>query len=313
MTTAMSVFDALPARLQDPVVLTAPFLILLIVLEWIAARKLLTTSAPAADDSRNAPGAHFGPDTIASLSTGLVSLVTGATWKTIAAIGYAAIYTYVAPWHLSPHQWYTWVIAVLGLDLIYCVDHRIAHRVRLIWAAHQPHHSSEYFNLATAVRVEWNKSGEIIMFAILPLLGVPPWVVFFSWSINLTYQFWVHTERIGKLPRWYEYLFNTPSHHRVHHGMDQMYLDKNFGGILIIWDRMLGTFQAEEFRPHYGLTKPVHTFNIWKLQTNEYAAIVRDWRSATRLRDRLGYVFGPPGWKPQTAANQETGRLAKSA
>lgn len=125
-------------------------------------------------------------------------------------------------------------------------------------------------------------------------------MVFCSWSLNLIYQFWVHTERIDRLPRWFEFVFNTPSHHRVHHGMDPVYLDKNYGGILIIWDRLFGSFQPELFRPHYGLTKRVDTFNIWKLQTREYVAIVRDWRSATRLRDRLGYVFGPPGWEPRT-------------
>jgi sterol desaturase/sphingolipid hydroxylase (fatty acid hydroxylase superfamily) len=136
----------------------------------------------------------------------------------------------------------------------------------------------------------------------LPLLGVPPWMVFVSFSINLVYQFWIHTERIGKLWRPIEFVFNTPSHHRVHHGMDQEYLDKNYGGILIIWDRVFGTFQRELFRPHYGLTKPVDTFNIWKLQTREYAAIGHDVRAARGVRDKLGYIFGPPGWTPASVA-----------
>ncbi len=198
-------------------------------------------------------------------------------------------------------RWYTWVIAIFGVDLLYYAYHRIAHRVRLIWATHQAHHSSEYFNFATALRQKWNNSGEILMWIPLPLLGLPPWMVFFSWSLNLIYQFWVHTERIGKLPRPFEFVFNTPSHHRVHHGMDKVYLDKNYGGIFIIWDRLFGSFQPELFRPHYGLTKQVDTFNIWNLQTREYVAIARDWRSANRLRDRLGYVFGPPGWAPRMA------------
>ncbi|MCX6480647.1 MAG: sterol desaturase family protein, partial [Mycobacterium sp.] len=150
--------------------------------------------------------------------------------------------------------------------------------------------------------------GEIIMWAPLPLLGVPPWMVFTSFSISLVYQFWIHTERIGKLPRAIEFIFNTPSHHRVHHGMDPQYLDRNYGGILIIWDRLFGTFQPELFRPHYGLTtkglttkaltEPVTTFNIWTLETREYVAIARDVRSATGWRERLGYIFGPPGWEP---------------
>src|SRR5258707_438316 len=119
-----------------------------------------------------------------------------------------------------------------------------------------------------------------------------------SISIDLIYQFWIHTERIGKLWRPIEFIFNTASHHRVHHGMDQQYLDKNYGGIFILWDRLFGSFQAETTRPHYGLTKQVDTFNIWKLQTHEYVAIARDVRRATRWRDRLSYIFRPPGSEP---------------
>jgi sterol desaturase/sphingolipid hydroxylase (fatty acid hydroxylase superfamily) len=112
-------------------------------------------------------------------------------------------------------------------------------------------------------------SGEILIWIPLPLLGVPPWIVFASLSVNLVYQFWVHTERIDRLWRPIDFVFNTPSRHRVHHGMDAEYLDKNYGGILIVWDRLFGTYCDEAFRPHYGLTKPVNTFNIWTLQTRE--------------------------------------------
>jgi sterol desaturase/sphingolipid hydroxylase (fatty acid hydroxylase superfamily) len=283
--------------MRDPVLFAIPFFLLLLVLEWTAARKL--ERLEAAD--RPGSGAYQTRDALTSISMGLVSIATTAAWKTLALLGYAAIYEYVAPWHLSAARWYTWVIAILGVDLLYYAYHRIAHRVRLIWATHQAHHSSQYFNFATALRQKWNNSGEVLLWTPLPLLGLPPWMVFFSWSLNLIYQFWVHTERIGKLPRPFEFVFNTPSHHRVHHGMDQLYLDKNYGGIFIIWDRLFGSFQAELFRPHYGLTKQVDTFNIWNLQIREYVAIARDWRSANRLRDRLGYVFGPPGWVPQAA------------
>jgi sterol desaturase/sphingolipid hydroxylase (fatty acid hydroxylase superfamily) len=291
----------LPSEIRDPVLFAIPFFLLLLILEWTAARTLQRIESATADTPQAPAGAYLTPDSWASISMGLVSIATSAGWKTLALIGYTAIYAYVAPWHLSPTQWYTWVIALVGVDQLYYGYHRIAHRVRLIWATHQAHHSSEYYNFATAVRQKWNNSGEILMWLPLPLLGLPPWMVYFSWSLNLIYQFWVHTERIDKLPRPIEFVFNTPSHHRVHHGMDKPYLDKNYGGILIIWDRLFGTFQAEVFRPHYGLTKKVDTFNIWKLQTREYVAIVRDWQTATRLRDRLGYVFGPPGWVPREA------------
>ncbi|OBJ48779.1 sterol desaturase family protein [Mycobacterium asiaticum] len=305
MSGVTGFFSALPAEMRDPVLFAIPFFLFLLTLEWAAARKLEKFDAAAATDDSPAPrpssGAYLTRDSMASISMGLVSIATTAAWKALALFGYAAIYAYLAPWHLPATKWYTWVIAILGVDLLYYTYHRVAHRIRLIWATHQAHHSSQYFNFATALRQKWNNSGEILMWIPLPLLGLPPWLVFFSWSLNLIYQFWVHTERIDKLPRWFEFIFNTPSHHRVHHGMDQLYLDKNYGGIFIIWDRMFGSFQKELFRPHYGLTKQVDTFNIWKLQTHEYLAIARDWRSARRFRDRLGYVFGPPGWTPRTS------------
>ena len=155
--------------------------------------------------------------------------------------------------------------------------------MRLIWATHQAHHSSQYFNFATALRQKWNNSGDVFLRVPLPLFGVPPWMVFASFSINLVYQFWIHTERIGKLWRPIEFVFNTPSHHRVHHGMDQQYLDKNYGGILILWDRLFGSFQARDRPAALRVDQTGGHFNIWKLQTHEYVAIARD----VRPRDAL--------------------------
>lgn len=297
-----NLLSMLPLQMRDPVLFAIPFFLLLLVLEWAAAQKLKSTETAITAKARPASGAYLAHDSAASILMGLVSIATTAGWKTLALFGYTAIYSYVALWHLPVAQWYTWVLAITGIDLLYYTYHRIAHRVRLIWATHQAHHSSEYFNFATALRQKWNNSGEILMWIPLLLLGIPPWMLFFGFSINLIYQFWVHTERVGKLPPLFEFVFNTPSHHRVHHGMDKVYLDKNYGGILIIWDRLFGTFQPELFRPHYGLTKQAGTFNIWILQTREYMAIARDWRSAACLRDRLGYVFGPPGWQPRAAS-----------
>jgi sterol desaturase/sphingolipid hydroxylase (fatty acid hydroxylase superfamily) len=286
--------DVLPPQMRDPVLFAIPFFLLLLIVEWTAARKLEHLE----DDDRAPAGAYQRRDAWASISMGLVSVATTGAWKFVALLGYAALYAYVAPWHLPSSAWYTWVIAILGVDLLFYAYHRMAHRVRLVWATHQAHHSSRYFNFATALRQKWNNSGEILLWVPLPLLGVPPWMVFASFSLNLVYQFWVHTERIDRLWRPIEFVFNTPSHHRVHHGMDAEYLDKNYGGILILWDRLFGTYADETFRPHYGLTKQVDTFNIWTLQTHEYAAIARDVRRATRWRHRFGYAFGPPGWAP---------------
>ena len=285
---------ALPEQMRDPVLVAVPFFVLLLVVEWAAARTL-----DRAESGGRAPaGAFDARDAWASIAMGLVSIGTTAAWKLLALLGYAALFAYLAPWHLSADRWYTWLIAIIGVDLLFYTYHRICHRVRLIWATHQAHHSSEYYNFATALRQKWNNSGEIVAWIPLPLLGIPPWVVFASFSVNLIYQFWVHTERIDKLWRPIEFVFNTPSHHRVHHGCDPQYLDRNYGGILIVWDRLFGTYQDELFRPKYGLTKPVDTFNIWTLQTHEYVAIARDVRGASGWADRMRYVFGPPGWQP---------------
>ena len=284
--------DVLPPMMHDPVTYAIPFFLIMLIIEWVSAGKLVH------DEAERAPaGSYLRPDAWASIKMGLVSIATSGVLNAVALLGYAALYVYVAPWHLPAMAWYTWAIAIVGVDILYYFYHRIAHRVRLIWATHQAHHSSQYFNFATALRQKWNISGDVFLRALLPLFGVPPWMVFASFSINLIYQFWIHTERIGKLWRPIEFIFNTPSHHRVHHGMDQQYLDKNYGGIFILWDRLFGSFKAETVRPNYGLTKQVDTYNIWTLQTHEYAAILRDVRRAA-WRDKLGYAFGPPGWEP---------------
>ncbi|MFC9518995.1 sterol desaturase family protein [Nocardiaceae bacterium NPDC056970] len=307
--TLTTAWGSLLEPLGDPVTLAIPAFVVFLGLEWFAARKLEETEIR---DGRAHPpsGGYEFRDARASISMGLVSIATTAFWKFLALIGYSAIWVYLAPWHMPANAWYTWVILLVGIDLLYYTYHRMAHRIRLIWATHQAHHSSEYFNFATALRQKWNNSGEILMWIPLPLIGIPPWMIFVGFSVSLVYQFFVHTERVDKLPRPIEFVFNTPSHHRVHHGCDPEYLDRNYAGILIVWDRMFGTFRAEQQRPTYGLTKPVGTYDIWKLQTHEYAAIGRDVRAAQSWRDRLGYVFGPPGWAPSGAgqAHQEVDR-----
>lgn len=298
MLSVPELWNALPQPLRDPVALAIPFFLLFLVLEGAAARHL---AAPEVDDAgRTHPpaGGYERRDARASISMGLVSVATSAAWKALALVGYAAIYVYLAPWHLPADAWYTWVILIVGVDFLFYWYHRIAHRVRIVWATHQAHHSSEYFNFATALRQKWNNSGEIVMWIPLPLIGIPPWMVFVGFSVNLVYQFFVHTEHVDRLPRPIEFVFNTPSHHRVHHGCDPEYLDKNYAGILVVWDRMFGTYQEETHRPTYGLTKPVGTYNIVTLQGHEYAAIGRDVAAADTWRARFGYVFGPPGWRP---------------
>ncbi|MEO7397097.1 MAG: sterol desaturase family protein [Ilumatobacteraceae bacterium] len=188
--------------------------------------------------------------------------------------------------------------AMLVWDLLYYWNHRFMHEVRVLWANHVSHHSSERYNLSTALRQPWSGLTMAWVYAPMPLLGFPAKVTFRAGQLNLLYQYWIHTEAIDRLPAVVERVFNTPSHHRVHHGANQQYLDKNYGGILIVWDKLFGTFEPEVRRIKYGLTKNIATYNPLRIAYHEYAAIARDVRATAGLRHKLGHVFGRPGWAP---------------
>ncbi|MFD8102566.1 sterol desaturase family protein [Nocardia fluminea] len=237
-------------------------------------------------------------DSRTSIAMGLGSLVSILVFKVATLVVFVFLWSVVALWHVPTDTWWYWPLLMVVVDLAWYVNHRFSHRVRIGWAAHQAHHSSEYFNLGTALRQKWNPWSEAIFWVPLPLLGFAPWTIYVAFMLNLIYQFFIHTEAVGTLPRPIEYLLNTPSHHRVHHGSDPEYLDKNYGGILIVWDRIFGSFQQEMHTPRYGLTTPVDTYNLLRLQYHEYGNIIRDVRQAKRFRDKLGYTFAPPGWQP---------------
>jgi sterol desaturase/sphingolipid hydroxylase (fatty acid hydroxylase superfamily) len=190
------------------------------------------------------------------------------------------------------------VSAMVLWDLLYYWDHRIMHEVRVFWANHVSHHSSERYNLSTALRQPWSGLSMAWVFAPMPLLGFPAHVTRRAGQLNLLYQYWIHTEAVDRLPKPLEAVLNTPSHHRVHHGANHQYLDKNYGGILIIWDRLFGTFEPEVRRVKYGLTKNISTYNPVRIAYHEYAQIARDVRAASGLRSKLRHVFGRPGWAP---------------
>jgi sterol desaturase/sphingolipid hydroxylase (fatty acid hydroxylase superfamily) len=280
--------------LQNPVTYAVPFFLLTILVE-LAALKWLDHDT--AFDARAVSG-YDATDTRTSMLMGLGSLVSTLLFKVGAFVVYNAVFVYLAPFALAMDTWWSWVVAIAAVDLAYYFSHRFVHRVNIGWAAHQAHHSSEYMNFGTALRQKWNPWFEFFFFLPLPFLGIAPWVIYLAFGFNLIYQFFVHTELVDKLWWPIELVLNTPSHHRVHHGSDPEYLDKNYAGILIVWDRLFGSFVEEKRRPTYGLTKPVETYNLLKLQYGDYAQIVRNVRAATSLRDRLGYLFGPPGWQP---------------
>lgn len=197
--------------------------------------------------------------------------------------------------------------AVLAWDFLYYWDHRFMHTSRYMWAIHVVHHSSEHYNLSTALRQPVAEAfGTFVPFGALCLFGIRPSLVETARGINLLYQYWIHTEAIGRLgPP--EAVLNTPSHHRVHHGSNKQYLDRNHGSILIVWDRLFGTFEPEGERVVYGLTKNINTFAPGRIATHEYAAILRDVASATSWRERLSYVIRGPGWATEHRASVASG------
>ncbi len=233
-------------------------------------------------------------DTISSLAMGIGNVLINLLAKSLVIGAYYLIYSF--HWFDLGWAWWVWGLAFFGEDLTYYWYHRKAHEIRYFWASHVVHHSSQKYNLGTALRQTWTGSisGSFVFWLWMPLLGFHPVMIAALQSISLLYQFWIHTEAINKLPRPIEFIFNTPSHHRVHHGSDLKYLDRNHAGVLIIWDRIFGTFQAEEERPTYGLTKNIHTFNPLRIATHEWADMLRDLKRYPQ--HARGYLFGPPGW-----------------
>jgi sterol desaturase/sphingolipid hydroxylase (fatty acid hydroxylase superfamily) len=198
------------------------------------------------------------------------------------------------------------VILLIGQDFCYYWLHRCSHRIRWFWATHAIHHSSNDLNLAASYRFGWTGrlSGASIFYLPLVLAGFAPDAVFIAAGINLLYQFWLHAEWIPKLG-WLEYVLNTPSHHRVHHAANPEYLDHNYGGILIIFDRLFGTFVCErdDVPCRYGLVEPLRSNNPVIIAFHEWAALMRDLMRARTWRERWSYLFGPPGWRPDTQAS----------
>nr|WP_291840612.1 sterol desaturase family protein [Candidatus Microthrix sp.] len=188
--------------------------------------------------------------------------------------------------------------AMMAWDFLYYWDHRWMHEVRLLWANHVSHHSSERYNLSTALRQPWSGILTHWVFLPMPLLGFTPAMTSKAGLYNLLYQYWVHTEAIDRLPAPVEAVMNTASHHRVHHGANPQYLDKNYAGIFIVWDKLFGTFEPEVRKVKYGLTKNIDTFNPMRIAYHEFADIARDIRAATGVRNKLGHIFGRPGWTP---------------
>ncbi len=266
-----------------------PFFVLLLVLEALSFRH-------ARDDADDLIG-YDAKDTRTSLLLGTGNVIINVAWKLVVLAIFVAVYE-LSPLRLDPGDWWVWVLLFFADDFSYYWFHRISHESRFFWASHVVHHSSTHYNLSTALRQTWVPMTYFPFWLWMPAVGFEPWMVLLAQSWSLIYQFWIHTERVRKLPRFLEGFLNTPSHHRVHHGSNQVYLDRNYGGILIIWDRLFGTWEPEGERVRYGLTKNINTFNPVRAAFHEYIAMWHDIRRARRLRDRLGVLYHGPGWAP---------------
>lgn len=236
-------------------------------------------------------------DTAASLSMGMGMMLISLATKPPVFLLYAFLNRF-ALFHME-YQWWVWPLAFFADEISYYMFHRLSHECRLFWASHVVHHSSQRYNLGTALRQSWTSMFTgWIFWAWMPLVGFRPMVIMTMQAVSLIYQYWIHTELIrstGPLER----IINTPSHHRVHHGSNPRYVDRNHGGTLIIWDRMLGTFEPESEKVEYGLTTNIHTYNPVRIAFHEWADMLRDVRHARTWRERWKYVFGSPGWKPE--------------
>ena len=264
-----------------------PFFILLLLVEAMTYRHLQADELVGYDFE----------DTRTSLLMGTGNVVVNVVWKLAVVTVYAALYE-LTPLRLDADHWWVWVLLFFGDDLAYYWFHRVSHESRVFWASHVVHHSSQHYNLSTALRQTWVPMTYLPFWLPLLLLGFAPWMVLLAQSWSLIYQFFLHTERVGRLPRPLEAVLNTPSHHRVHHGANEQYLDRNYGGILVVWDRLFRSFEPEGERVQYGLTTNLTTFNPVKVAFHEYGALWRDVRSARSWRVRWNLLLRGPGYKP---------------
>jgi sterol desaturase/sphingolipid hydroxylase (fatty acid hydroxylase superfamily) len=279
-----------------PVIIYAiPFFVLAMLLEFFVA------------STKNIKS-YTAKDAFSSIAMGLGNVFIGLVSKLFI---FAALYYVYENFRVFtiPITWWSFIILIFLDDFSYYWFHRTSHENRFFWASHVVHHSSKHYNLSTALRQTWTGSFYSFIFWLwLPLIGFHPGIIIFQMSISLLYQFWIHTELIQKTPKWIEFFFNTPSHHRVHHGSNPIYLDRNHAGILIIWDKLFGTFQPElkSEKVKYGLVVNIKTYNPIFIAFNEWGALFKDLNTKNiSVRDRIRYLYKPPGWK-----HDGTGKLS---
>lgn len=261
------------------IIYAAPVMFILVLIEWYIRTRELKE--------------HYDEkDGFSALAIGIGNIFVSALVKAI-LFGIVLFFYNQVPWFIPP-VWWSYILCVIAIDFCRYWSHRITHEQRFWWATHVTHHNSEQYNFTVGFRLSWTQHLKIIFFIPVALMGFHPVVFFIANQIEVLYQFWLHTELIKKLPRPIEYIFTTPSHHRVHHGTNEKYLDKNYGSTFIIWDRMFGTFQPEEEKVDYGILKPVDSYNPVWLVFHEWVDIFNDLKKYRTPRAWWRILFGGP-------------------
>lgn len=269
----------------NPIVIAIPVYFLLIGVEFIVLGQKATKS-------------YRLKDAITNINCGVVSQITGAFLMVALFNAYIYFEEHYGLFDI-PFVWWAFPLAFVYFDFMYYWAHRLSHEINLFWGGHSVHHQSEEYNLTVALRQSSTQILWTFLFYLpIALTGVDPVVFISAQGINLVYQFWIHTESIKKMPRWFEAVFNTPSHHRVHHARNPKYIDKNHGGTLIIWDRLFGTFIKEEEQPTYGITKPLKSWNPVWANFAHYHEIYKDFKQIHSFKDKMRLLVNKPGWRP---------------
>jgi alkylglycerol monooxygenase len=270
---------------ERAIALAVPFFFLLIGVEILVAR-------------RQGRDVYRLNDSLNNLGLGITEQMAGVFVKVALFGGYLFLYEHYSLFVIPGDSLLAWIAMFLGVDLCYYWFHRATHEVAVLWGAHVGHHQSEEYNLTVALRQDaFQQVFGWAFYLPLALLGFPPLMFLTMAAVNTLYQFWIHTRLIGKLGP-LEWVLNTPSHHRVHHGSDAKYLDKNYGGTLIVWDRLFGSFKAEEEEPHYGIVKPLSSWNVLWANVHVWVELARATRQVPGTWDRLRLWLKPPGWRP---------------
>lgn len=264
-----------------PTVIAIPFFALMIAFEtYLSVRKEET---------------YDRKDVWTNIALGFGSVAFGAVFAFIQTFFYEGIYQNFALFQMPMNVWWSWAILLFADDFLYYWFHRISHESRFFWNFHVVHHSSNQYNLSVAVRQSWFSGiAHWIFYLPLAFFGFPLWAFLFMHGLNLIYQFWIHTKTIYKFPKFIELIFNTPSHHRVHHGVNDEYLDKNYAGIFIFWDRIFGSFVEEKAEVRYGIIKPIHSYNWLWINSHGWVETWEAMKTKKTFAGKLRCVFGAP-------------------